>query len=317
MPDGPQRSPSGTFAARAERLSSAARPAARGAVPAIAPRASFAARPRRRIALSRGGACGLAIVALVVLAALLAPVLTPYGPVDTDLGRSLRPPSRAHWFGTDQLGRDLYTRVLYGTRISLVIGLVTVGIAGAVGLVLGLLSGYLGGVVDAVVMRLVDVQLSFPFILLALVVNAILGIGLQNIVLTLIITGWVVYARLVRGEVLALKTLEYVEAARALGAPALRIVFRHLLPNLWTPVIVLSSLQVAQYIVAEAAISFLGFGVQPPTASWGNMLNEGRTYIYNAWWLTTFPGLALVLTALGVNLVGDWLRDTLDPRLTS
>jgi peptide/nickel transport system permease protein len=166
-------------------------------------------------------------------------------------------------------------------------------------------------------MRLVDVQLSFPFILLALTVNAILGIGLQNIILTLIITGWVVYARLVRGEVLALKALDYIEAARALGAPRTRIIARHLLPNLWTPVIILSSLQVAQFIVAEAAISFLGFGVQPPTASWGNMLNEGKTYIYNAWWMTTFPGLALVLTALGVNLVGDWLRDTLDPRLTT
>lgn len=274
-------------------------------------------RPRRRLVLTRSGAFGLAVVALVVAAAVLAPVLAPYGPVDSDLGRSLQPPSRQHWFGTDQLGRDLYTRILYGARVSLVIGLATVGVAGAVGLALGLLSGYLGGVVDVVLMRLVDVQLSFPFILLALVVNAILGIGLQNIILTLIITGWVVYARLVRGEVLALKTLEYVEAARALGAAAPRIVVRHLLPNLWTPVIVVSSLQVAQYIVAEAAISFLGFGVQPPTASWGNMLNEGRTYIYNAWWLTTFPGLALVLTALGVNLVGDWLRDTLDPRLTS
>ncbi|MDI6773107.1 MAG: ABC transporter permease, partial [bacterium] len=186
---------------------------------------------------------------------------------------------------------------------------------GVIGLSVGLISGYLGGLTDVILMRLVDVQLSFPFILLALVVNAILGIGLQNIILTLIITGWVVYARLVRGEVLALKTLDYVEAARALGAQQMRIVVRHLLPNLWTPVIILSSLQVAQFIVAEAAISFLGFGVQPPMASWGNMLNEGKTYIYNAWWMTTFPGVALVLTALGVNLVGDWLRDTLDPRL--
>ncbi|MDR7481584.1 MAG: ABC transporter permease [Armatimonadota bacterium] len=290
------------------------RPLAR---PAAASVAAPALRPRYRLVLTRSGAFGLAVVAVVTVAAVLAPVLAPYGPAESDLGRSLRPPSRQHWFGTDQLGRDLYTRILYGARVSLIIGLATVGVAGAVGLTLGLLSGYLGGVADVVLMRLVDVQLSFPFILLALVVNAILGIGLQNIVLTLIITGWVVYARLVRGEVLALKTLEYVEAARALGAPAPRIVIRHLLPNLWTPVIVVSSLQVAQYIVAEAAISFLGFGVQPPTASWGNMLNEGRTYIYNAWWLTTFPGLALVLTALGVNLVGDWLRDTLDPRLTS
>lgn len=274
-------------------------------------------RARRRLPLNRSGALGLALVAVVTTVAVIAPLIAPYGPVESDLSRSLQPPSRAHWMGTDQLGRDLFTRVLYGARVSLAIGLVTVGISGVVGLVVGVTAGYLGGLADVILMRIVDVWLSFPFILLALVVNAILGMGLQNIILTLIITGWVVYARLVRGEVLAIKTLEYVEAARALGAPEGRIVFRHMLPNLWTPVIILSSLQVAQFIVAEAAISFLGFGVQPPMASWGNMLNEGKTYIYNAWWMTTFPGLALVLTALGVNLVGDWMRDTLDPRLTA
>jgi peptide/nickel transport system permease protein len=270
-----------------------------------------------RLPLNRAGTFGLAVVALVAVAALAAPLLSRYGPTESALTRALQPPSRDHLMGTDQLGRDLFTRILYGARVSLVIGVVTVGVAGAVGLAVGIVSGYLGGVTDIVLMRLVDVQLSFPFILLALTVNAILGIGLQNIILTLIITGWVVYARLVRGEVLALKSLDYVEAARALGAPEGRIISRHLLPNLWTPVIILSSLQVAQFIVAEAAISFLGFGVQPPTASWGNMLNEGKTYIYNAWWMTTFPGVALVLTALGVNMVGDWLRDTLDPRLTT
>lgn len=281
--------------------------------PALAP----PHRVRRRFPLNRSGAFGLIVVALVVAVAAMAPLLAPYGPVEGDLSSSLQPPSQSHWLGTDQLGRDLFTRILYGARVSLAIGLATVGVAGALGLVVGVVSGYVGGKTDAVLMRLVDVQLSFPFILLALVVNAILGIGLQNIILTLIITGWVVYARLIRGEVLALKTLDYIEAARALGAPGMQIVTRHLLPNLWTPVIILSSLQVAQFIVAEAAISFLGFGVQPPTASWGNMLNEGKTYIYNAWWMTTFPGLALVLTALGVNLVGDWLRDTLDPRLST
>jgi len=281
----------------------------------LAPALTEPRRARRRLPLNRSGALGLIVVVLVAGAAVLAPAITPYGPADSDLVKTLQPPSRAHWMGTDQLGRDLFTRILYGARVSLTIGLVTVGISGVIGLVVGLISGYLGGLTDVVLMRLVDVQLSFPFILLALVVNAILGIGLQNIILTLIITGWVVYARLVRGEVLALKTLDYVEAARALGAQQMRIVVRHLLPNLWTPIIILSSLQVAQFIVAEAAISFLGFGVQPPMASWGNMLNEGKTYIYNAWWMTTFPGVALVLTALGVNLVGDWLRDTLDPRL--
>jgi peptide/nickel transport system permease protein len=285
------------------------------AAAALVPVVAHPRRSRRRLPLNRSGAFGLIVVALVVAAAILAPVLTAYGPVEGDLSNSLQAPSWAHWLGTDQLGRDLFTRILYGARVSLLIGLATVGVAGAMGLLVGIISGHVGGITDAVLMRLVDVQLSFPFILLALVVNAILGIGLQNIILTLIITGWVVYARLVRGEVLALKTLEYVDAARALGARDARIITRHLLPNLWTPIIILSSLQVAQFIVAEAAISFLGFGVQPPTASWGNMLNEGKTYIYNAWWMTTFPGVALVLTALGVNLVGDWLRDTLDPRL--
>ncbi len=287
------------------------------AMTATIPAAASAPARRRRLPLNRSGAFGLVLVALVATAAALASVIAPYGPVEADLTRSLHAPSREHWMGTDQLGRDLFTRILYGARVSLAIGLVTVGVSGVIGLVVGLVAGYVGGATDAVLMRIVDVWLAFPFILLALIVNAILGIGLQNIILTLIITGWVVYARLVRGEVLALKTQEYVEAARALGAHEWRVIGRHLLPNLWTPVIVLSSLQVAQFIVAEAAISFLGFGVQPPMASWGNMLNEGKTYIYNAWWMTTFPGLALVVTALGVNLVGDWLRDTLDPRLTT
>jgi peptide/nickel transport system permease protein len=270
---------------------------------------------RRRLPLNPSGAFGLVLVAVVVTAAALASVIAPYDPAEIDLTRSLQAPSHDHWMGTDQLGRDLFSRILYGARVSLIVGLVGVGVSGIIGLAIGLVAGYAGGVIDKVLMRIVDVWLAFPFILLALIVNAILGIGLQNIILTLIITGWVVYARLVRGEVLALKTKEYIEAARALGAKDGRIIIRHLLPNLWTPVIVLSSLQVAVFIVAEAAISFLGFGVQPPTASWGSMLNDGRTFIFMAWWMTTFPGLALVLTALGVNLVGDWLRDTLDPRL--
>ncbi len=287
------------------------------ATAAFVPALAEIPRPRRRLPLNRGGTIGLALVVLVMAVAALASVIAPYGPYASDLASSLQPPSRLHVMGTDQLGRDLLTRILYGARVSLAIGLATVGVSGVIGLIVGMISGYMGGATDAVLMRIVDVWLSFPFILLALTVNAILGIGLENIILTLIITGWVVYARLVRGEVLALKAQEYVEAARALGAREWRIILRHLLPNLWTPVIILSSLQVAQFIVAEAAISFLGFGVQPPMASWGNMLNEGKTYIYNAWWMTTFPGLALVLTALSVNLVGDWLRDTLDPRLTT
>jgi len=165
-------------------------------------------------------------------------------------------------------------------------------------------------------MRLVDVWLSFPFILLALIINAILGMGLRNVVITLIITGWVIFARLVRGEVLALKNRDYILAAKALGQSELKIIFFHILPNVFTPIIIISSLQISQIIIAEATISFLGFGVQPPTAAWGNMLSDGRNFLFNAWWMATFPGLALAFTALGLNLFGDWLRDTLDPKIT-
>ncbi len=270
----------------------------------------------RKLSKSPTGMVGVVIVIAVILAALLAPVLSPADPGKSNFPNRLKPPGTpGHPLGTDQQGRDMLSRIIYGARISLIVGFATVGLAGMVGVFMGLISGYFGGWVDAVIMRLADVQLSFPFILLALVINAMLGLGLRNIIITLVITGWVIYARLVRGEVLALKEQEFVEGARAVGLSDLPIILRHLLPNVLTPVIVLTSLQVAQIIVAEASISFLGFGVQPPTPAWGNMLSEGRNYLLNAWWLATFPGVALAITALGVNLTGDWLRDTLDPKL--
>lgn len=247
--------------------------------------------------------------------ALLAPYLAPYHPTAAAFAVVLKPPNPQHPFGTDQLGRDVLSRVIFGARIALFVGVTTVLVAGLVGCTVGLLSGYLAGWVDAAVMRIADVQLSFPFILLALTVNAIIGGGLRNIILSLAITGWPLYVRVVRGEVLALRTREYVQAAVATGAPTWRIIVRHLLPNVMTPIIVISTLQVSQFIIAEATISFLGFGIQPPTAAWGTMVSDGRNYIFFAWWLSAFPGAALALTALGVNLAGDWLRDTLDPRL--
>ncbi len=259
---------------------------------------------------------GLGLTVIVVLAAVAAPWVAPHDPLAADFGDSFRPPGSAgHPLGTDQLGRDLLSRVLYGARLALFIGVSTVVVTTVAGGLLGLLAGFVERWPGAVVMRIADVQLSFPFILLAMTINAIVGLGLRNIILSLSAAGWVVYARVVRGEVLSVKRREYVQAAAALGIGRARLLFRHVLPNVAPSIIVVASLQFSQFIVAEAAISFLGFGVQPPTPAWGSMLSESRDFMYVAWWLTAFPGVALALTALGVNLLGDWLRDTLDPKL--
>jgi len=270
----------------------------------------------QRLLKSPTGLLGFIIVIGAIFAAFAAPYISPHDPVEANRPNRLQPPlSPGHLLGTDQAGRDLLSRVIYGARVSLFVGFFAVIAAGIVGTALGMVAGYFGGWIDTVISRLVDVWLSFPFILLALTVNALLGMGLRNIVITLILTGWVTYARLVRGEVLSIKEKEYIEGARAIGQSTLPIIVRHVLPNVFTPIIIMCSLQMSQVIVAEATISFLGFGVQPPTPAWGNMLSAGREYLLNAWWMTTFPGAALALTALGVNLFGDWLRDTLDPRL--
>jgi peptide/nickel transport system permease protein len=259
---------------------------------------------------------GLGLTLAVLAAAVLAPWLTPDDPLRTDFAAGLRPPGTpGHPLGTDQLGRDLLARVLYGARLALFIGVCTVLITGLVGALLGLVAGFVERWPAAVIMRIADVQLSFPFILLALTINAIVGLGLRNIILSLSAAGWVVYARVVRSEVLAVKERDYVRAAAALGMGHTRLLFRHVLPNVAPSIIVVASLQFSQFIVAEAAISFLGFGVQPPTPAWGSMLAESRDFLYVAWWLAAFPGAGLALTALGVNLVGDWLRDTFDPKL--
>lgn len=260
------------------------------------------------------GLVGFIIILVLLILSLFGNWIAPYDPIYADFSKKLLPPlSEGHLLGTDQLGRDVLSRIIVGARISVIIGLVTVLIAGTVGTIIGIISGYFRGWIDIVLMRIVDVQLSFPFILLVLVVSAITGTGLRNIIISLAIGGWVIFARVIRSEVLAIREKEFITACIATGVKRSHILFKHILPNLITPIIILGSLQIATYIIAEAAVSFLGFGVQPPTPAWGNMLNEGKDYIFSSWWLITFPGIAILITALGVNLFGDWLRDTLDP----
>ena len=274
-----------------------------------------------RLLRSKPALASAAILLLVVLAAIAAPWVAPNDPFAIKIIQRLKPPGYVSgsgvtfWLGTDALGRDILSRIVYGARVSLVVGVSAVAISGTIGLLLGLLSGYFGGLVDDVIMRAADVQLSFPTILLALTIMAVLGTGLDKLILVLGLTGWVQYGRIVRGQVLALKEDEFVLAARATGERPWRILFQHILPNVWSPVIVVASFTVASNIVAEASLSFLGVGVPPSVPSWGTMLADGRQYIGVAEWLTVPAGLAISLTVLSINILGDWLRDYLDPRL--
>jgi peptide/nickel transport system permease protein len=269
----------------------------------------------RRLARNRGAVIGAIILVLLVVVAIVAPLITLYDPLEMSPQDRLQPPSPAHWFGTDNFGRDIFARVVYGTRISLPMGLISVGLALSIGLIGGLLSGYYGGWIDAVVMRLVDVMLAFPGLLLALAIVAALGPNLVNAMLAVGISVSPTYIRVVRAAVLSERELAYVDAARSIGTPGWSILFRHLLPNTLTPVIVLSTLGVATAILTAAALSFLGLGVKPPTPEWGAMLSEARNYLRLSPWTMTFPGLAIVIAALSINLFGDGLRDALDPRL--
>jgi len=293
------------------------------ASPAVQPREARQdfRRILRELLRNKAALLGLLVLLGVAGSAILAPLLAPYDPTSQEITRRLKPPGwtvdgdRANVLGTDHLGRDILSRIIFGARISLIIGLSAVAVAGTLGTLLGLIAGYRGGRVDDLCMRLTDTMLAMPFILLALAVIAVLGPSLRNIIFVLGITGWVSYARVVRAEVLTLRTREFVAAAQALGAAAGRIVFRHLLPNVLTPVIVIATLEVARMIILESALSFLGLGIPPPTPTWGAMLADGRAYLSTAWWLATFPGVCIMLTVLGINLLGDWLRDVLDPRL--
>lgn len=284
------------------------------------PEPHWGVRLLRSLGQQKSAQLGVAILALVVFAALFAPFISPLDPDSQSLTRVMKPPlweGEGHLFilGTDHLGRDLLSRLIYGARISLIVGLTATIMAGSIGLMLGLLAGYYGGKMDYLIMRLVDFVLSFPFILLALAAIGILGPSLWLIVTLISLRQWTIYARIVRGNVLSLREQEYIIASRSIGGSNLRIIARHILPNVIAPVIIIGSLYLGRLIVIEAGLSFLGLGVPPPTPTWGGLLAEGRSYLYVSWWIVTFPGLAITLTVLGSNLVGDWLRDVLDPRL--
>jgi peptide/nickel transport system permease protein len=258
---------------------------------------------------------GILFILILVLTGVLAPVLAPYDPVEISPGRRLTPPNEANWLGTDEVGRDILSRVIYGARISLRIGVTIVFCAAALGLVIGLVSGYFGGVLDQTLMRFTDIFMSFPTLILAIAMTAALGPSLFNAVLAMVIVWWPIYARLIRGEVLSVKEKEYIRAIQALGAKPFKIIFFHILPNTIDVVVVRASIDFGNAVMFCAALSFIGLGAQPPQPEWGAMVTTGRDYLRDAWWLVTFPGLAIFLTVMGFNLFGDSLRDFLDPKL--
>ncbi len=261
---------------------------------------------------------GLAIVLVLTLLAVLAPMVAPY-PEDARgaarIENRFQSPTLNHLFGTDELGRDILSRVIYGARISLQIGILAIGLSLAIGVPLGVIAGSVGGAVDEIIMRVVDVFLGFPPLLLALAISALLGPSLTNVMVAIAIAWWPWYTRLLRGEAVSVREREYVYAARAVGAPWRRIVFRHVLPNSITPIIIQASMDFGSVILTSASLSFLGLGAQPPTPEWGLMVSTGRTYFLTYWWIVTFPGLAIFITVLAFNLVGDGLREILDPKL--
>jgi peptide/nickel transport system permease protein len=288
-------------------------------VSVIAQALPAAAPPRRRVSFR--AVFGLSALLIIGGSAVFAPQLAPWDPAKQMLLKRLRPPMwqerglSEHPLGTDHLGRDILSRILHGGRISLGVGLIAVTLAALIGVSFGLVAGFFGGRIDALIMRIVDVFLAIPYILLAMGVVFALGPSLLNVILVMGATRWVQFARIVRADVLSLREREFVAGARARGNRSLRLLLRHVLPNALTPIIVVATLELAFMIIYESALSFLGLGVQPPTPTWGWMLADGRNYVATAWWLSTFPGLAIMLTVLAVNLLGDWLRDTLDPRL--
>ena len=264
--------------------------------------------------------CGVLFMIALVGVALFAPWLAPYDPAAQSLNDRLLPPfwldggSTAHWLGTDHLGRDVLSRTIFGSRISLLVGIAVVAVAGGFGTLMGLVAGYFGGRTEAMIMRWVDIQVAFPALLLALVILAVVRPSPSTLIIVLAINGWMVYARLVRGIVLSVKESPYVEAAEIIGCRPARIIWRHILPNLSAPLLTLAVLEFARIVLAEAALSFLGLGIQPPATSWGLDVASGKNYIFNAWWLVAVPGAAIALTVLGINLLASWLRVAADPR---
>jgi len=261
------------------------------------------------------GAAGGVLMLAMALTAVFAEVLQTHDPIATDAAYTLGAPRAEHVFGTDHLGRDVFSRVIYGARVSLVVGLAAVSVGGALGTALGIAAGYRGGLADSVIMTLADAQLAFPFILLAIGIIAVLGPSFPTLIVVIGLSGWVTYARILRSQVLVLRAREFVDAIHALGGSVPRVIVRHILPNVLSSLVVVATLELARAIVLEATLSFLGLGVQPPTPSWGGMIHEGREYLDSAWWISTFPGLVLMLTSIVVSRTGDWLRDLLDPTL--
>lgn len=268
-----------------------------------------------RLRRSRFATIGGSVVVLVIVAAIFAPLVAPYDPIAQDIQRLLEGPTTDHPLGTDELGRDTLSRVIYGSRVSLLVGIIAVGISLLMGVTLGLVAGYGRGMIDAIIMRFMDGLLAFPTLVLALAITAMLGPSLNNVMIAIGITGIPNFARLVRGQVLILRDLEYVQAARSVGTRDIRIMTKHILPNTMAPIIVQTSIAIPAAILAEAGLSFLGLGVQPPASSWGAMLNTARGYMQHTPWLAIAPGVAIFVTVMAFNFLGDALRDTLDPRL--
>ena len=292
----------------------------RGAVARDAGPAAWRVSLRRLLRL-RWGVAATAVLLVIVGATLMAPWVAPHDPLGVDIRHRLVPPAwmeggtTQHLLGTDQVGRDLFARVVYGGRVSLVVGVFAVLISATLGVLLGLAAGYFGSRTDAVIMTLLNVMLSFPFVLLALAVIAVLGPNLVNMIFVLGIADWPLYARVIRAETLAIREREFITAGRALGMSHPRLMFGQILPNLVSLIVVIATLQVARVIILESFLSFLGLGIQPPTPAWGNMLGEGRVYMLNSWWIAAFPGLAIFVTTLAINLMGNALRDWLDPHM--
>ena len=284
------------------------------AIDALPRERSPGARALRRLARRKGAMAGLGVVVLFAALALLAPFVSPQDPLATSWSAIRKAPSAAHWFGTDEIGRDVFSRVIWGARASLLAGMVSVLISLSIGVPLGLLAGYVGRMTDMLISRVTDAMLACPFLILAIALAAFLGPSLTNAMIAIGISATPIFIRLTRGQVLAVKVEDYIEAARALGNPHLRIALRHILPNIVPPLIVQATLALAAAVIAEASLSFLGLGQQPPAPSWGSMLNTAKNYVDNAPWMAVWPGLSIFLLVLSFNLLGDGLRDALDPR---